>query len=148
MSCCRDDRRPRILERARPFLGRDLGRLAGLQSVPRRSLDERALRELRAARSRFRRLSAEAIKRAHTEYIAATIPGAGLLILPNTSHFRLPTGRYPVQRSAAAFPRRPLELQAGRPFLRRRETVRSAVQVARLLEAGDSPFDGASVDAA
>jgi hypothetical protein len=25
----------------------------------------------------------EAIKRAHTEYIAATIPGAGLLILPN-----------------------------------------------------------------
>ena len=23
----------------------------------------------------------------HTEYIAATIPGAGLLILPNTSHF-------------------------------------------------------------
>ena len=29
----------------------------------------------------------EAIKRTHTEYIAATIPGAGLLILPNTSHF-------------------------------------------------------------
>jgi pimeloyl-ACP methyl ester carboxylesterase len=29
----------------------------------------------------------EAIKRGHTEYIAATIPGAGLLILPNTSHF-------------------------------------------------------------
>ena len=29
----------------------------------------------------------EAIKRAHTEYIAATIPGAGLLILPNISHF-------------------------------------------------------------
>ena len=29
----------------------------------------------------------EAITRAHTEYIAATIPGAGLLILPNTSHF-------------------------------------------------------------
>jgi pimeloyl-ACP methyl ester carboxylesterase len=29
----------------------------------------------------------EAIKRAHTEYIAATIPNAGLLILPNTSHF-------------------------------------------------------------
>ena len=29
----------------------------------------------------------EAIKRDHTEYIAATIPGAGLLILPNTSHF-------------------------------------------------------------
>jgi pimeloyl-ACP methyl ester carboxylesterase len=29
----------------------------------------------------------EAIKRAHTEYIAAMIPGAGLLILPNTSHF-------------------------------------------------------------
>ena len=29
----------------------------------------------------------EAIVRAHTEYIAGTIPGAGLLILPNTSHF-------------------------------------------------------------
>jgi pimeloyl-ACP methyl ester carboxylesterase len=29
----------------------------------------------------------EAIKRTHTEYIAATIPNAGLLILPNTSHF-------------------------------------------------------------
>ena len=29
----------------------------------------------------------EAIKREHTEYIAATIPGAGLLILPNTSYF-------------------------------------------------------------
>src|ERR1700719_626846 len=29
----------------------------------------------------------EAIKREHTEYIAATIPNAGLLIVPNTSHF-------------------------------------------------------------
>jgi len=29
----------------------------------------------------------EAIQRAHTAYIAATIPGARLLILPNTSHF-------------------------------------------------------------
>jgi len=29
----------------------------------------------------------EAIKREHTEYIAATIPHAGLLILPNGSHF-------------------------------------------------------------
>ena len=29
----------------------------------------------------------EAIKRAHTEYIAATIPNGGLLILPNVSHF-------------------------------------------------------------
>jgi pimeloyl-ACP methyl ester carboxylesterase len=29
----------------------------------------------------------EAIKRAHTEYIAATIPRAGLAILPNVSHF-------------------------------------------------------------
>jgi len=29
----------------------------------------------------------EAIKRAHTEYLAATIPGAGLAILPNASHF-------------------------------------------------------------
>jgi pimeloyl-ACP methyl ester carboxylesterase len=29
----------------------------------------------------------EAIKRAHTERVAAVIPGAGLLILPNTSHF-------------------------------------------------------------
>jgi pimeloyl-ACP methyl ester carboxylesterase len=31
----------------------------------------------------------EAIKREHTEYIASTIPGAGLLILPNVSHFAL-----------------------------------------------------------
>jgi len=29
----------------------------------------------------------EAIKREHIEYIASTIPGAGLLILPNASHF-------------------------------------------------------------
>ena len=29
----------------------------------------------------------EAIRRDHTEYIAATIPGARLLIVPNTSHF-------------------------------------------------------------
>jgi len=29
----------------------------------------------------------EAIKRPHTEYMAATIQGAGLLILPNVSHF-------------------------------------------------------------
>ncbi|HEY0182103.1 MAG TPA: alpha/beta fold hydrolase [Rhodopila sp.] len=29
----------------------------------------------------------EAIKRPHTEMLAATIPGAGLLILPETSHF-------------------------------------------------------------
>ena len=29
----------------------------------------------------------EAIKREHTEYIAATVPRAGLLILPNVSHF-------------------------------------------------------------
>ncbi|PPQ33709.1 alpha/beta fold hydrolase [Rhodopila globiformis] len=29
----------------------------------------------------------EAIKRPHTEYLAASIPGAGLLILPETSHF-------------------------------------------------------------
>jgi pimeloyl-ACP methyl ester carboxylesterase len=29
----------------------------------------------------------EAIKRARTKYNAATIPGAGLLILPSTSHF-------------------------------------------------------------
>ena len=29
----------------------------------------------------------EAIKREHTEYMAATIPGAGLMILPNVSHF-------------------------------------------------------------
>jgi pimeloyl-ACP methyl ester carboxylesterase len=29
----------------------------------------------------------EVIRREHTEYIARTIPGAGLLILPNTSHF-------------------------------------------------------------
>jgi pimeloyl-ACP methyl ester carboxylesterase len=31
----------------------------------------------------------ETTKREHTEYIAATIPGAGLLMLPGTSHFAL-----------------------------------------------------------
>jgi pimeloyl-ACP methyl ester carboxylesterase len=31
----------------------------------------------------------EAIEREHTEHIASTIPGAGLLILPNTGHFAL-----------------------------------------------------------
>ncbi|MBI0330607.1 alpha/beta fold hydrolase [Burkholderia plantarii] len=31
----------------------------------------------------------EAIRREHTEYIAATIPGAGLQILPGTSHFAM-----------------------------------------------------------
>lgn len=29
----------------------------------------------------------EFITRAHTEYLAATIPGAKLIILPNVSHF-------------------------------------------------------------
>jgi pimeloyl-ACP methyl ester carboxylesterase len=29
----------------------------------------------------------EAIRRAHTDYIAATVPGARLVILPDTSHF-------------------------------------------------------------
>jgi pimeloyl-ACP methyl ester carboxylesterase len=32
----------------------------------------------------------EGIKREHTDYIAATIPGAWLLILPNVSHFAFP----------------------------------------------------------
>jgi pimeloyl-ACP methyl ester carboxylesterase len=31
----------------------------------------------------------EIVKREHTEYIAATVPNAGLLILPNSSHFAL-----------------------------------------------------------
>ena len=46
--------------------------------------------ELRAIKARVLVVDGdhdEAIKRAHTEYIAATIPGAGLLILPNASHF-------------------------------------------------------------
>ena len=34
----------------------------------------------------------EAIKREHTEYIASTIPRAGLLILPQSEPFRLPAG--------------------------------------------------------
>ena len=29
----------------------------------------------------------EFVKLEHTDYMAATIPGAGLMILPNTSHF-------------------------------------------------------------
>ena len=43
----------------------------------------------------------EAIKRPHTEYIAATIPHAGLLILPNASHFAfLPLkGKWLLQRA-------------------------------------------------
>jgi pimeloyl-ACP methyl ester carboxylesterase len=31
----------------------------------------------------------EAISRAHTEYLAATIPGAALVILPQSSHFAM-----------------------------------------------------------
>jgi hypothetical protein len=47
----------------------------------------------------------DAIKRPHTEYIAATIPHARLLIPPNTSHFAfLQAG--PVQLRHPAFPRR------------------------------------------
>ena len=38
-------------------------------------------------RHQLRLTPLQAIKREHTEYIAATIPSAGLLILPNTSHF-------------------------------------------------------------
>jgi hypothetical protein len=48
----------------------------------------------------------EAIKRAHTEYIAATIPNAGLLILPNTSHFAFFAGSRAFQHGTAAFSRR------------------------------------------
>jgi hypothetical protein len=60
--------------------------------------------------------------RAHTEYIAATIAGAGLLILPNTSHFAFlqdPTLFNAAQLISSATVR----AQAGRPFLRRGEMV-------------------------
>ncbi|MBN8874578.1 MAG: alpha/beta fold hydrolase [Rhodospirillales bacterium] len=46
--------------------------------------------QLRAITSRVQVVDGdhdEAIKRSHTEAMAAAIPGAGLLILPNTSHF-------------------------------------------------------------
>ena len=45
-----------VLERARPFAGRHLGPFAGVQRVPRHRFPARALRQLRAARDRFRRL--------------------------------------------------------------------------------------------
>ena len=55
----------------------------------------------------------EAIKREHTEYVAATIPGAGLLILPNVSHFAIPAGSRPVQLRGPAFSRRFVRLSGG-----------------------------------
>ena len=48
--------RPRILVGARARARRHLGEFAGVQRLPRHRLDERALRELRAPRDRFRRL--------------------------------------------------------------------------------------------
>ena len=48
----------------------------------------------------------EAIKREHTEYIAATIPHAGLLILPNVSHFAFLAGPQAIQFRHSAFPGR------------------------------------------
>ena len=48
----------------------------------------------------------EGIKREHTEHIAATIPGAPLLILADVSHFRIPAGSYHIQRRAVELPRR------------------------------------------
>ena len=57
----------------------------------------------------------EAIKRAHTEYIAATIPGAGLLILPNVSHFAFLQDPGTVRRRAAAFPRGPIAFYPAQP---------------------------------
>ncbi len=50
------DSRPGVLERPRSFAGRHLGAFAGLQRVPRHGFPAGALRELRAARDRFRRL--------------------------------------------------------------------------------------------
>jgi hypothetical protein len=47
----------------------------------------------------------DTIKRRHTEYIAATIPHARALILPNTSHFAFLQAE-PVQLRHPAFPRR------------------------------------------
>ena len=45
-----------VLERPRAFAGRHLGPFAGLQCLPRHRFPARALRKLRAARDRFRRL--------------------------------------------------------------------------------------------
>ena len=50
------DPRSRVLVRARSFACRYLDEFAGLQRLPRHRLDEGAVRELRAARDRFRRL--------------------------------------------------------------------------------------------
>ncbi len=45
----------------------------------------------------------EIIKRRHTEYMAATIPGAKLLILPNTSHFAFLQDPGPFNRAILNF---------------------------------------------
>ena len=47
---------PGVLERPRAFAGRHLGAFAGLQRLPRHRFPAGAVRELRAARDRFRRL--------------------------------------------------------------------------------------------
>ena len=52
----RVDHRPCILERARAFARRYLGKLPGLQCLPRHRMDEGAMRKLPASRAGFRRL--------------------------------------------------------------------------------------------
>ena len=60
----------------------------------------------------------EAIKRAHTEYIAATIPHAGLLILPNVSHFAFLQDPEPIQLCHPPFPRRRMTIEMSSAQLR------------------------------
>jgi pyruvate-formate lyase-activating enzyme len=56
LSCRRVDTRPCILERARAFARRHLGKLPGLQCFSRHRMDEGAMRKLPASRAGFRRL--------------------------------------------------------------------------------------------
>ncbi len=49
----------------------------------------------------------EAIKRENTEFIAANIPNAGLLLQPEVSHFSFPCRSTPMRNSHAEVPRCP-----------------------------------------
>jgi pimeloyl-ACP methyl ester carboxylesterase len=74
----------------------------------------------------------EAIKRPHTEYVAATIPHAGLLIPPNASHFAFLQDPDQVHFRHPAFPRRRIE-DGPRPGVAR-PAFRGVVEALTILE--------------
>ena len=81
-------RRPRIRAAVGDAEGLQGVRRADQQDVgDRAELDRRATEDDQSSVLVVDGDHDEAIKRDHTEYIAATIPGARLLIVPNTSHF-------------------------------------------------------------